>query len=260
MDRSTGSGVDGLSRRDLFGAGLGRVFDARVAAAQAATRARRPAGDVAPAAPEPFSWAEGSRQPGALGNLVAPAARRLVEAARVGPGSRVLDASAGDGLLVELAARAGADVIACEPDAALRARGQEHCSAPTVEWCEAWPTGSATGGRIDAVLSCFGASHRADTRSVAAELVQAADSGARIGLTAWSGLMSRVLTAAAPDRPGRTERWCRYETARLHFFDFPELAVDDHWMDWRFADEEQATAMLASPVAGRRHARRVVRA
>ncbi len=236
---------DRFSRRQLFGSGFGRALNAHLSLSDGG----RPAKPVA----VPSSWGEGDSA--ALGARLGPAHEALLEAIDVRPGARMLDSTAGDGGLAARAAAAGAAVTAFEPVEALAERGRRRTETLPVDWRSAQRAGAA---EFDAVVSCFGASHSADPRRTARQLTRPAASGAPIALTAWKGLMARVMSIAAPERPGRSERWSRYETARLHFFDFPELSVREHFMCWEFADADAAHRELSAPVAsatGRRRLR-----
>lgn len=236
---------DRFSRRQLFGSGFGRALNAHLALSD---------GGRAKAAAVPSNWGEGDSA--ALGARLEPAHAALLEAIAASPGARVLDITAGDGALAARAAAGGARVTAVEPVDALAERGRRRTEGLAVDWHSA-PLDSDDAG-FDAVVSCFGASHSADPRRTARQLIRPAAPGAPIALTAWKGLMARVMSIAAPERPGRSERWSRYETARLHFFDFPELSVREHFMCWRFADADAALGELSAPIAsatGRRRLR-----
>lgn len=240
--------LDRFSRRQLFGSGFGRAVNTRLALLDAG----RPTKSLTKrAASGPSSWGEGDSA--ALGARLEPAHLALLEAITVRPGGRVLDASAGDGGLAARAATAGAAVTALEPVDALAERGRRRSKLLDVDWRTDAPEGD-----FGAVVSCFTGSHSADPRRIARLLTRSAAPGAPIALTAWKGLMARVMSIAAPERPGRSERWSRYETARLHFFDFPELSVREHFMCWEFADADAAFAELSAPVGsatGRRRLR-----
>lgn len=92
---------------------------------------------------------------------------RILEITKLKSGARTLDAGAGAGhLTVKLAAR-GWDVVALEPNAAMRARGVERTRAlPNVRWTEGLmqDTGELTGS-FDACT--FGSSFGVIERSVA---------------------------------------------------------------------------------------------
>jgi SAM-dependent methyltransferase len=114
-----------------------------------------------------------------------------------------------------------------------------------------WLVGSAgdlpvAGGAQDVVLSLFGASHAEDPRAVAGELVRSVRPGGAICLTAWTGFMAELLRTA-DRRATRSERWARFETAYLHFFDFPGLDVRGSETRWQFTTRTEAIDELAAP-------------
>ncbi len=245
--------MERLSRRHLFGSGFGRALDAHFARREG-TRGSR-------AAAQPSSsWATcGEVDSTGLGSRLAPARGALLEAVGLPAGGRLLDVSAGDGALALEAAASGASVTALEADPVLSERGRRRSSDDglAVDWRSELPAGHDAGG-FDAVVSCFAASHGADQRRLARLLAGAASPGAPVALTAWKGLMATVMQIAAPDRHGRSEHWSRHETARLHFGEFPELAVRQHFMCWHFDDVDSALAELSAPVRsaiGRRRLR-----
>ena len=129
----------------------------------------------------------------ALLRALEPVAEVLVEAADVGPGSRVLDAAAGDGNVAVAALERGARVEACDFSATMLARGRERCpgAAWTLADVQALPYDDA---RFDAVLSSFGAVLAPRARRTAAELVRVVRPGGLIALTAWvpRGLPGRL--------------------------------------------------------------------
>ncbi|CAA9527725.1 MAG: hypothetical protein AVDCRST_MAG85-3397, partial [uncultured Solirubrobacteraceae bacterium] len=91
-------------------------------------------------------------------------------------------------------------------------------------------------------------SYADDPRAVAAELVRVVRPGGAIAFTAWTGFMGALLRAAGgPAR--RSQRWARFETAYLHFFDFPDLDVREASLSWSFAGVAEAVDELAA--AGR---------
>jgi hypothetical protein len=150
-------------------------------------------------------------------------------------------------------------VAAREEDAALAGRGARRCAdaGVPVRWLSRLPHGGGEDA-FDAVVSCFAASHGAEQRRLARELTRSADHGGAIALTAWQGLMAAVMQISAPDRHGRSEHWSRPEIVRTHFGRFPGLSTRQHFMSWRFADEQAALAELSAPVrsaTGRRRLR-----
>ena len=245
--------LDRFSRRQLFGSGFGRALDSQFSRLDRGRSARRAARE---------SWASptwGEVDSTALGARLEPARRSLLEATVLPAAGRLLDISAGDGMLALEAARGGVAVTALETDAALAERGARRCSGlhPAVRWVSEAPARDEEGAS-DAVVSCFAASHDVDQRRLARRLTRAVAPGGIIALTAWRGLMATVMQISAPDRHGRSEDWSRPETARAHFGDFPALSVRQHFMYWHFADEQTAVAELSAPVrseTGRRRLR-----
>ncbi len=235
----------GLSRRALFGAGLGRIADAGLARdGEAGGRGRTP---PAPPPPQPFDgWGEGDSD--GLGARLDPVAAALLEASGVTPGARVLVACAGDGGLARAAARAGARVTAVDASADRVERGRALCDREglDVTWAQAPLTAMPVdGATYDAVVSLFGASYAEDPRAASAELVRVVRPGGAIAFTAWMGFMGALLHAAGgPAR--RSQRWARFETAYLHFFDFPDLDVREAALPWTFASVAEAVDELAA--------------
>lgn len=239
--------AEGLSRRALFGAGIGRAMQARFDRTVEAGGAR-PRRE--PSSQPPFSgWGEGDSA--GLGRRLGPVADDLLASAAVGRGTRVLICCAGDGVLARAASRLGADVVAVDASPARVARGRELDDGEGLD--VTWLAGSPASLPLPpedfgAVLSLFGASHAEDPRAVAGEMVRVARPGAVIALSAWTGLMGDVLhVAGGPAR--RSPRWARFETAYLHFFDFPELDVRTGVVPWRFGALEDAVDELAAPAA-----------
>lgn len=256
-----------LSRRNLFGLGLGRLVEERLraldlseagpeAAAETDTEARAGRKEAMRRA-----WGEGDARP--LMALLEPAAEHLVELCGVEPGQRLLDVGAGDGSLALAAARAGAKVAAGDLSAVLVERGRERtrASGVDVEWdvadVEALPYADES---FDHVASNFGVIYADDPRRAVAELERVVRPGGTVALTAWasSGAMGRVLRLAA-ERDGsagsgvRPERWGRYETALLHFSRFTEFQMLDATLRMEFDSEPEMWALFSSapgPLAG----------
>ena len=245
--------LERFSRRRLFGSGFGRALDSRLSRLERSRSARR-APDRTRAE---TTWGEADST--GLGTRLEPARQALLEAVGAETGVRLLDASAGDGLLAVDAARRGAWVTAREEDAALATRGARRCADAGlhVRWISHLPHGEDEDA-FDAVVSCFSAGHGADQRRLARELTRSAAHGGALALTAWQGLMAAVMQISAPDRHGRSQHWSRHELVRAHFERFPGFSVRHHFMSWQFADEHAALAELAAPVrsaAGRRRLR-----
>ena len=165
-------------------------------------------------------WESGSHE--GLLRAIAPAAEILVEFAAPAPGEEVLDAGAGDGNLALSAARAGADVYACDVSLSMVERGRSRGEAEGLE--VAWRVADVQDlpypdAHFDAVLSSFGASHApepcAPPRSSCAWPARRL-----VGLTAWvpAGCPG-AWTSSSSGRPvsrrrAPPDRWGVDEVAR----------------------------------------------
>jgi ubiquinone/menaquinone biosynthesis C-methylase UbiE len=113
---------------------------------------------------------------------------RLVAAAGVGPGMRVLDVAAGSGATSIPAALAGAEVVASDLTPELLAAGREAAEAvgAALEWveadAEALPFADAS---FDVVLSSFGAMFAPRHQVVADELLRVVRPGGTIAMANW---------------------------------------------------------------------------
>lgn len=137
--------------------------------------------------------------------------RRLVEAARITPGSRVLDVAAGSGNASLPAARAGAHVVASDITPELLETGRQRAKSEglDIEWTEAdaehlgWKD-----GEFDTVLSCVGVMFAPFHQPVADELVRVTRPGGTIAVANWTpeGYIGQMFAAmkpyAAPPPPG----------------------------------------------------------
>ena len=156
----------GLSRRALFGAGLGRLARDRL------ERLAHLTGEdpSRPAAADPHAEAEalkrdlreawGAGDPRPFLQRLAPVAERLVIAAGVQRDQRALDIGAGDGNMALALARRGVDTEACDLTPAMVERGRARTDSEglAVGWHEADVEALPfADGEFDAVLSSFGA-------------------------------------------------------------------------------------------------------
>ena len=153
-------------------------------------------------------WALGD-YPQLVHDLIAPLGPRLVEAAGVRAGQRVLDVAAGSGNAAIPAALAGADVVASDLTPELFDVGRQDAQArgATLTWetadAEALPHEDAT---FDVVLSCVGVMFAPHHQIAADELLRVCRPGGRIGLLSWTptgfvGELFRTMKPYAPPPP-----------------------------------------------------------
>jgi len=117
-----------------------------------------------------------------------PAARVLVDAARVESGERVLDLGCGTGNAALLAAERGAAVIGVDPAERLIQVAQLEAEKRGLEATFAVGDAAsipAADGSFDVVLSSFGVIFAPDARQAAAEMARVTAPRGRILLTAW---------------------------------------------------------------------------
>lgn len=135
-----------------------------------------------------LDWSEGEYERTA--ELLDPAAIVAVEAAKVGPNSRVLDLGCGSGNAALAAARLGADVFAIDPSARLvdvcRARAEQEGLVRLRA-----QVGDASGipaddSVYDAVISIFAVIFAPDAGRAADEMLRVMKPGGRIVVTSWS--------------------------------------------------------------------------
>jgi SAM-dependent methyltransferase len=155
-------------------------------------------------------WALGD-YPSVATEIIPSLGPRLVKAAGVGAGDRVLDIAAGSGNVAIPAARTGASVVASDLTPELLETGRRHAEAAGVslDWrqadAEALPF---TDGEFDKVLSCVGIMFAPHHQAGADELVRVCRPGGTIGLICWTpeGFIGQMFAAmkpfVAPPPPG----------------------------------------------------------
>lgn len=164
----------------------------------------------------------------------AAAVAQLVERLDLRPGRTVLDLGAGTGKLTRLLVPSGADVIAVEPLAAMRAKLE--AVAPTVRsldgTAEAIPV---PDGSVDAV-TCAQAFHWFDAPVAFAELHRILRPGGLVALAwnvrdetvTWVRTMGDIVEELIGGEPRhQMERWLP-EAEATPFFDYLELTTTPH--------------------------------
>ncbi|MEU4194921.1 class I SAM-dependent methyltransferase [Kribbella sp. NPDC026611] len=142
-----------------------------------------------------IDWGKGTYESTAADLL--PAARELVDAARIKPGEHVVDVGAGTGNVALVAADLGARVTAVEPAARLREVIQESAGARDLTVVDGTaaelPLADASA---DVILSNFAVIFAPDPRAAIAEFARVATS--RVLLTSWlPGPMDKVVGVLA---------------------------------------------------------------
>jgi SAM-dependent methyltransferase len=154
-----------------------------------------------------IDWGQGTYE--ATAADLWPAARELVDAARIEPGEHVVDVGAGTGNVALLAADLGARVTAVEPAARLREVIQETSGARDLTVVDGTAASiPLTDGSADAILSNFAVIFAPDPAAAIAELSRVAAPTSRILLTSWlPGVMGKlvgVVLSAVQEVTGQT--------------------------------------------------------
>ncbi|WP_141015046.1 class I SAM-dependent methyltransferase [Nocardioides sambongensis] len=153
-------------------------------------------------------WASGD-YPAVARTLIPQLGERVVDAADVGAGDRVLDVAAGAGNAALAAAARGAEVTASDLTPELFDVGRADAAARglTLRWeegdAEALPYDDAA---FDAVVSCVGVMFAPFHQRAADELVRVTRPGGRIATLSWTpggfiGAMLRTMSPYAPTPP-----------------------------------------------------------
>jgi ubiquinone/menaquinone biosynthesis C-methylase UbiE len=150
-------------------------------------------------------WAAGD-YPRLTVDLISSLGPTLVEAARVGPGQRVLDVAAGSGNAAVPAARTGAEVVASDLTPELLAAGEARADAQglALTWevadAEHLPYDDAS---FDTVLSCVGVMFAPHHQDAADELVRVTRPGGTIAVLSWTpqGFIGEMFATMKPYAP-----------------------------------------------------------
>jgi SAM-dependent methyltransferase len=135
-----------------------------------------------------------------------PLGPRLVEAAGIGPGMKVLDVAAGTGNASIPAAKAGADVTASDltPELFEAGRARAQAEGVTLEWAEAdaehLPFENES---FDVVMSSIGAMFAPRHQDVADELMRVCRPGGTIAMLNWTpeGMIGALFKTMGPFAP-----------------------------------------------------------
>ncbi len=143
----------------------------------------------------------------AFGTLTTQAIEPLLDAARVGPGVRVLDVATGPGYVAAAAAQRGAAVVGVDFSAAMLAEARRH--HPGIEF-QAGDAGALPfpDASFDAVVMSFGLLHLARPDQALAETHRVLRPGGRVGFTVWARPEEAVafgIVLRAIERHGRLD-------------------------------------------------------
>ena len=143
----------------------------------------------------------------AFGTLTIQVIEPLLDAARVGPGVRVLDVATGPGYVAGAAAWRGARVVGIDLSAAMLAEARRH--HPAIDFqagdAEALPFPDAS---FDALVMSFGLLHLGRPDQALAEAHRVLRPGGRIGFTVWAKPEESVafgILLRAVERHGRLD-------------------------------------------------------
>lgn len=143
-------------------------------------------------------------------SLTAMAAPRLVKAARIAPGQRVLDVGCGTGVVAIAASRTGASVVGVDltPELLERARANATIAGVEIEWhlgdVEQLPLKDA---EFDVVVSQFGHMFAPQPELAVREMLRVLRPGGTLAFSTWppelyTGRMFSLIGAYLPPPPG----------------------------------------------------------
>jgi SAM-dependent methyltransferase len=143
----------------------------------------------------------------AFGTLTVQAVAPLLDAAHVGPGTRVLDVATGPGYVAGAAARRGASVVGVDFSEPMLAEARRH--HPAIDFqagdAQALPFPERS---FDAVVMSFGLLHLARPDQALAEAHRVLRLGGRLGFTVWARPAEAVafgIVLGAVERHGRLD-------------------------------------------------------
>ena len=153
-------------------------------------------------------WGSGN-YPLMVQTFLVPIGERLVDAAGIEPGTRVLDVASGTGNAALPAARKGAEVTASDLTPALLEAGRAQAKAEglELEWVEADAENLPFEDEsYDVVMSAIGVMFAPHHQEAADELVRVTRAGGKIALLSWTpegmlGALFRLMKPFAPPPP-----------------------------------------------------------
>lgn len=150
-------------------------------------------------------WASGD-YPSMVETFLEPLGPLLVEAAGIGPGTRVLDVAAGTGNASIPAAERGASVTASDltPELFQAGRARAQSAGVELEWVEADAENLPfDDDSFDAVISAIGVMFAPHHQAAADELVRVCRPDGTIGLLCWTpeGMIGELFRAMGPFAP-----------------------------------------------------------
>jgi SAM-dependent methyltransferase len=153
-------------------------------------------------------WASGD-YPSMVETFLLPLGPRLVEAAGIGPGVRVLDVAAGTGNAAIPAAEAGAEVVASDltPELLEAGRARAEAEGVELEWVEADAENLPfEDSSFDVVMSSIGVMFAPHHQAAADEMVRVCRPDGKIALLSWTpegmiGALFRTMGQFMPAPP-----------------------------------------------------------